>query len=307
MNTNQLRYFVAAAESKSFTKAADQYYISQTAITQQIRVLEEILGVMLFDRSSRPITLTPAGVTFLSDARAILERVDHAVNRVQEASVGMVGNLRIGYTKGFERSNLSNTLRKFHAEYPNVLISCYRRNTDFLAAGLLKDEFDIIFTWDSTELVKNEAVECHLVEASPLMVAVYGSHRFAQRTALRRRELRNERILFMTPSSTGESVGDLRFYEKYEEAGYQPNILFRSNDVESILMMIAAEEGISILPAYVTQKLVNAENLVFVPLLGKGEVVEIIAAWKKGTGNALLQGFTELLINEEEWMDPVER
>lgn len=293
MNTNQLRYFVAAAESQSFTKAAEQYYISQTAVTQQIRALEELLGVALFDRGSRPITLTPAGSTFLTDARAILERMDRAVNRVQEASVGMVGNLRVGFTKGFERSNLSNTLRSFHNEYPNVLIACYRRNTDFLAQGLLKDEYDIIFTWDSTELMKNEAVECRLVEKSPLMVAVYGSHRFAQRTSLRRKELKKERILFMTPSSTGESVGDLRFYEKYEEAGYKPNILFRSNDVESILMMIAAEEGISILPAYVTQKLVNAENLVFIPLVGDDELVEIIAAWKKDMSNVVLQGFVE--------------
>lgn len=295
MNTNQLRYFVAAAESQSFTKAAEQYYISQTAVTQQIRALEELLGVSLFDRGSRPITLTPAGVTFLADARVILERMDNAVNRVQEASVGMVGNLRVGFTKGYERSGLSNTLRKFHTEYPNVLIACYRRNTDFLAQGLLKDDYDIIFTWDSTELVKNEAVECHLIEKSPLVVAVYGSHPFAQRASLSRKELRKEPILFMTPSSTGESVGDMRFYELYEEAGYQPNILFRSNDVESLLMMIAAEEGISILPAYVTQKLVNAENLVFVPLVGKDEVVEIIAAWKKDTANVVLQGFTELL------------
>ena len=300
MNTNQLRYFVASAESKSFTKAADQYYISQTAITQQIRALEETLGVALFDRSSRPIALTPAGRTFLTDAREILERMDNAVHRVQEASVGMVGNLRVGYTKGYERNDRANgMMRQFHAKYPNVLISCYRRNTDFLAAGLLKDEFDIIFTWDSTELMKNEEVECVLVERSPLMVAVYGSHPLARRQAIRRQELRNEKILFMTPSSNGESVGDLRFYEKYEAAGYHPNIIFRSNDAESILMMIAAEEGVSILPAYVTQKLVNAENLEFIPLTGEGEVVEIIAAWKKDSGNTVLQQLTDQFLVEK--------
>lgn len=300
MNTNQLRYFVASAESKSFTKAADQYYISQTAITQQIRALEETLGVALFDRSSRPIALTPAGRTFLTDAREILERMDNAVHRVQEASVGMVGNLRVGYTKGYERNDRANgMMRQFHAKYPNVLISCYRRNTDFLAAGLLKDEFDIIFTWDSTELMKNEEVECVLVERSPLMVAVYGSHPLARRQAIRRQELRNEKILFMTPSSNGESVGDLRFYEKYEAAGYHPNIIFRSNDAESILMMIAAEEGVSILPAYVTQKLVNAENLEFIPLTGEDEVVEIIAAWKKDSGNTVLQQLTDQFLVEK--------
>ena len=61
MNRNQLKYFVAAAESRSFTKAAEQFYISQTAITQQIRLLEEALGCPLFDRSTRPVSLTPRG------------------------------------------------------------------------------------------------------------------------------------------------------------------------------------------------------------------------------------------------------
>jgi hypothetical protein len=78
----------------------------------------------------------------------------------------------------------------------------------------------------------------------------------------------------MTPSSTGDSVSDLRFYEMYERAGYHPDIFFRSNDVESILMMVSAEEGISIIPSYVTQKLTNADNLVFIPLIGEEEVVE---------------------------------
>ena len=74
MNRNQLRYFVAAAEHLSFTRAAEQYYISQTAVTQQIHLLEETLGCELFDRSTRPVSLTSAGRSFLLDAKAILER-----------------------------------------------------------------------------------------------------------------------------------------------------------------------------------------------------------------------------------------
>ena len=114
MNTNQLRYFVAAAECRSFTKAADKCYITQTAINQQIRALEDSLGVPLFDRSSRPISLTPAGSAFLSDARSILGRIDQAVNRSQEVSTGMVGTLRIGLTQGCERSHFSQSLGCFH-------------------------------------------------------------------------------------------------------------------------------------------------------------------------------------------------
>ena len=88
MNRNQLKYFVAAAESRSFTKAAEQFYISQTAITQQIRLLEETLGCPLFDRSTRPVSLTSAGTIFLREAKGILERMSRAQERVHEYSPG---------------------------------------------------------------------------------------------------------------------------------------------------------------------------------------------------------------------------
>ncbi|MGN0972010.1 MAG: LysR family transcriptional regulator [Aristaeellaceae bacterium] len=295
MNTNQLRYFVSVAEGRSFTRAAAAHFITQTAITQQIRALEQSLQVQLFDRHSRPVALTPAGHTFLVEAKAILARIDRAVGRVQEASVGMSGALHIGYTKGYERSGLSGTLGAFHGAFPNVLLSCHRASTDQLASGLLKGEYDVIFTWDSTELCKNADVATRVVERSPLVLAVYNSHPLAQRRHVRRSELRGEPILFLNLSSTGDSVGDSRYAELYERAGYQPDILFRSGDAESILMMVAAEEGVAILPSFVTGKLVNAENLTFVPLTGESEAVEIIAAWRREDGNPLLARFLEAL------------
>lgn len=291
MNLNQLKYFVAVAEHRSFTKAATQYYLSQTAVTQQVRALEDSLGVRLLDRGSRPVALTPAGRVFLKEAKAILVRMETAVSRTRDASTGLVGALRIGYTKGYERSALSDRLRSFHRDHPNILLTCYRCDTDVLAAGLLNREFDVIFTWDSTNLRQDSAVETRLVERSRLVAALYGGHPFSQRTALRREELKNETILYMTPSSTGESFGDAYFMQLYQKAGYQPSILLRSNDAESILMMVAAEEGVSILPDYCTAKLTNAENLVFVPLLGEDEVEEILAAWRRDDDSPALRQF----------------
>ena len=83
MNINQLRYFIGVAEYQSFTKAASRYYITQTAITQQIRALESHLGVQLFDRNTRPVRLTPEGSVFLREAKAILERVEQAEHLLQ--------------------------------------------------------------------------------------------------------------------------------------------------------------------------------------------------------------------------------
>ena len=133
MNRNQLRYFVAAAESRSFTKAADQFFISQTAVTQQIRLLEEMLGCPLFDRSTRPVSLTPAGKAFLTEAKAILERMDQAIDRAHGASTGLSGSLRIGYLKGYEQSGFTDFLREFHQRHANLLITFYRSTTDQLA------------------------------------------------------------------------------------------------------------------------------------------------------------------------------
>ena len=295
MNRNQLRYFVAAAESQSFTKAAEQFYISQTAITQQVHLLEEMLGCSLFDRGTRPVSLTPAGKIFLIEARAILDRMSQAADRVHDASTGLTGSLRVGYLRGYERSDLSVLMRRFHRQNSNVLISFYRCSTDALAAWLMHQEYDVIFTWDSTNLKTQEDIEYICAEKARLMVALYAGHPLSRRRQLNRSELRGENILYMSPDSANDSYGDAFFMQLYKDAGYKPNILFRSSDAESILMMVAAEEGISVLPEYFTDKLYNADNLVFVPLVGEGEQEEIIAVWNKGNGSPVLRQFVSVL------------
>ena len=127
------------------------------------------------------------------------------------------------------------------------------------------------------------------------MVALYGSHPLAQRTGLTRVDLKNEVNLFMSPSSTGDSLGDEYFIKLYQNAGYYPNILLRSDDVESILMMVSAEEGISILPVSCIRRLSEVDNLVFVPLLGEHETEEILRVWRKDNDSILLQKFLEML------------
>ena len=298
MNLNQLRYFVSVAESGSFTKAAANHFISQTAVTQQIHALEQSLGTKLLDRKSRPATLTPAGKVFLKEAREILSRMETAIQRTMEASTGLEGELSIGYNKGYEHSDLPKYLRSFHREYPNVLISCYRCDTDMLATGLLRGEYDVIFTWDSTNLRQEDMLELKVIEHVPLRVALYASHPLARRSELTRKDLRQENILFMSPSGTGDSFGDAFYIKLYQQAGYQPNILLRSNDMESILMMVAAEEGISIVPEYSHPWDVGTEHVAFVPLTGEGETEEILIAWRKSDNNPALLHFTSKLTSE---------
>jgi len=295
MNINQLRYFVAVADHQSFTKAATQYYISQTAITQQIQTLEETLGVKLVDRSTRPISLTPGGLAFLPEAKIIIDRMESAIQRSREASTGLTGSLRIGYTKGYEQSDLPKKLREFRQEFPNVLITCYRNDTDMLAAGLLRTEYDIIFTWDSTNIRQESSLHIQLAETVPLYVAMYSSHPLARRPYLSRQDLKGERILFMSPSSDGDSFGDAHYVQLYQKAGYQPDILLRSSDYESILMMVSAEEALCIVPKYCIGHLGGLDNIIFCPFHGEGETEEVLAVWQKKNQNPALKHFISKL------------
>lgn len=291
MHLNQLRYFVSVASSRSFTKAAEIHFLTQTAITQQIRALENSIGFELFNRRKRPIELTPAGEIFYQEARSILSRVDLAVARAQEASTGTAGTIRIGYEKGYERSDLSSKLRGFHHAFPNILFTCVRKDTDSLAKSLLADELDVIIGWDSMNLRENEEIDYKLEYRSRLSVALYNHHPFATHRQLKREELRDETILYMTPAAYGDSFGDSHFMQLYEKAGFQPKILLKSSDIESILMMVAAEEGISILPTYSVAKITNAENLVFILLDGEEEVEDIFMLWKRTHNNTALTCF----------------
>jgi len=289
MHLNQIRYFISVATYKSFTKAAEVHFLTQTAITQQIKALEDSIGTQLIDRKKRPIELTPAGKVFFQESKAILSRMDDAVSKAKEASTGAVGTIRIGYEKGYERSDLSTRLREFHRAYPNILFTCIREDTDMLAEKLKSNDLDIIFAWDSTNLRSNPEISHRLDMRSQLVLALYAGHPFASRKTIKREVLKDESILFMSPSSIGESVADAHFIKLYEDAGFTPKFLIKSNDIESLLMMVDAEEGVTIVPSYSIEKLSNIESLIFIPLEGDEEYEEIFMMWKNSHSNSALQ------------------
>ena len=106
MNSRQLEYFLAVAHELNFTKAAESMYVSQTAVTQQIKALEEQLGVSLFERTKKKVVLTPAGKVFLQEASSILNRIDTAVERTREASSGVIFRGHRQYGTGGKNSGI---------------------------------------------------------------------------------------------------------------------------------------------------------------------------------------------------------
>lgn len=143
----QLKYFMAVVDCGSFTEAAEQCFISQSAISQQINALERDLGVKLLQREKRSFTLTPAGEYLYQQGRGLLERVD-AVRREtirigQDAEV----RLRIGYLEGYEGKKLQEAIFEFTSTYPEVLISATKYSHEDLYLKISDDEIDLVLSY----------------------------------------------------------------------------------------------------------------------------------------------------------------
>lgn len=297
MQIRQLEYFVAVSEHLSFTKAAQQFFVSQSAITLQIKALEEELGVPLFIRDNRHVSLTPAGTSFLADAQAILRRADDAIERARRASTGFTGHLNIGFVKGYEQSELPAILEKFHISYPNIALHMVRDNVAELYDGILNQSLD--FVWNlfySAESLPD--VSLHVIHKYPLYAVMHASHPLAHRASIKRSELKgypNVRTKAMA-SRYGESefITDV-----FIHSGFLPNVQYESDDIEISILAAAAGLGYSLLPGYITDHINSKENVVVVPIEGEEELMTIVGAWHSKNKNPALTPLLEQLFGEE--------
>mgnify|MGYP000162107149 CR=1 FL=1 len=145
LEIRHIRYFLVLAETLHFRKAAAKLLISQSALSQQINLLETILGVKLFDRTNRKVVLNAAGAIFLEESRFILNQLDNAMDRWQQALHGSSGQLKIGFVGSTMKHYLPPIIKKFTSDYPKVGLALEElTNSDQLKA-LEKDHIDIGF------------------------------------------------------------------------------------------------------------------------------------------------------------------
>src|SRR2546429_6681904 len=139
MELRHLRYFIAVAEGENVSRAALKLHVSQPALSRQIRDLEDELGFLLLERSARSVRLTPAGRAFLTEARAVLQRAEHAVKMARAIATGQRGELHVGYAPSLTARILPQTLRAFQAEIPNVHVKLHDFSTEEMLAGLREE------------------------------------------------------------------------------------------------------------------------------------------------------------------------
>src|SRR6185437_8867534 len=136
MELRHLRYFVAVAEAENVSRAALKLHVSQPGISRQVRDLEDEIGFQLFERSAKSIKLTSAGRSFLTEARAVLQRADEAVKTARAIATGEVGELHVGYAGSPTVRLLPPTLRAFQNESPQVRVRLHDLSTEEMLAGI---------------------------------------------------------------------------------------------------------------------------------------------------------------------------
>ena len=179
-----LRYFVAVAEEGSFTSAARAVHVAQPVLSAQVRQLEDLVGAQLLARTSRGVTLTPAGVAFLEGAREVLSMVDRTAAAARNAAGLVAGRLAVGLrvgAVGVEGGLPARLLKTFELAHPEIEVAVRTFDVTCPAAGLLDRSSDVAFV---SLPVAAPGIELRTVATEPRVYVLPAGHRLAGRAQL---------------------------------------------------------------------------------------------------------------------------
>jgi DNA-binding transcriptional LysR family regulator len=265
----QLRYFLVLAEESSFTRAAARLMIAQQSLSQQIGALERLLGARLFERDSRGSTLTPIGVLFVPEARAVVDRADEAVAAVGRALRGETGSLRLAFLTTVANHLLPPVVRSLRDRLPDLRLTTENTEIGLLVQGVLSGRYDVAFT--RPPLVPGLASSTLTTE--PVCAVLPEDHPLAGRAELELSDLADEAWV-MTPRASYEPW-HRAFDEDFREAGFTPNVVQEESSVQGLLGLVAAGVGVSRL-TYSARSL-RRSGITFVPL--RGSFARTLMVW----------------------------
>ncbi len=243
MELRQLRYLVALADERHFTRAAAREHIAQPALSQQIRRLEAEVGLALVERTTRRVALTDAGELLVARARRILAELDDAQAELGALAGVKGGRLAIGALHTMGPVDLSLLLASFHRNHPAVDLTVREQSSEELAEMLRDDVIDLAFL-SVTERIQSHELQLHRLVTEELVVVLPPQHPLAQREALSLSELADGAFISFRAGS--------RLRELLESAaagaGFEPRIALESNESRRIRSLVSSGLGVAILP-----------------------------------------------------------
>jgi DNA-binding transcriptional LysR family regulator len=243
MELRQLAYLVAVAREASFTRAAQRLHVAQPGISQQIRRLEAELGEQLFDRSTTPVRLTPAGQAFLPHAREALHASEAGRAALMRLRGVVSGRLRIGTIPGIPHVDLAGLLATFHQKHPRVEVTLGEDHPIPLIEHLRSNELDAAIVGLSHP-GPPDGLSVQVISVEPLVLVTAPTHRLADRASVAVSQLRDDAFVTLPQGSS------LRRHleDASDAAGFPARIALETSDVHLLSDLVASGLGITIVP-----------------------------------------------------------
>lgn len=271
MELRHLKYFVTVAEEQSFTKAAEKLFIAQPPLSRQIQNLENELGVLLFERVSRPLQMTEAGQFLYQHAVKLIANAEEVKSMTKR--VGMVERtVRIGFVGSLLYGLLSRIVYLYRQQYPQLKIELIEMTTTHQIPALKEGRIDVGF---GRLRVSDPAIRRVLLRKERLMLAVHASHFLAQqKQGVHLADLVNETI-FLYPAQPKPNFSS-QIVNLFSEYSLELKNFREVREIQLALGLVAAGEGICIVPE--SAKTLQLTHLHYIPILDENAISPVFMA-----------------------------
>jgi len=283
MTLRQIRHFIAVAETGSISAAAQAVFISQSTLTGAIQQLEEEIGVSLFNRHAKGMSLTHQGHQFLRQAHLILATVDNAKRSLQQSTDQISGTLTIGVTSLVAGYYLANLLTRFQRAYPNVELRVMEDERPYIEHLLLNGEIDVGVLILSN-LEDRHALQTEVLTHSPHRLWLPARHPLLDRDDISLADVATEPLIELNVDEMDHNAQRI-----WQHAGLRPKVSLRSASTEAVRSLVAAGLGVSIQP-----------DMTYRPWSLEGDIIEarsvvdltrtldVGLAWRRGSARPML-------------------
>jgi DNA-binding transcriptional LysR family regulator len=287
IENRHLRYFLEVAQTLHITRSAERLRIAQPALTQNMQQLEEELGVSLFERKGKRLSLTEAGKIFEREAEHSLRVFQGAQLAAQRAVRGEAGRVVIGFQSTAGLAIVPRLLKRLQQKYPEIEVSLREMGTDAQRKALRQNEIDagIMYTLSDNEFAR------HNLTPEPLIIALPESHPLANRESIALKEVSEE--AFILPAR--EVAGALYHAVLAEcaESGFEPRCVREIATAPAALGLVSSGFGVSVLPASV--QVLSRQCVVLRPIRDSRLQVQLSMLWSSANPCPMIPKLVECL------------
>jgi DNA-binding transcriptional LysR family regulator len=285
----QLRYFVAVVEEGGFSRAAERLHISQPPLSTQIKGLEDEVGVRLFERSNRGVSVTAAGAVFYEEVVAVLARLEHARNKTLQVGRGDVGSLSVGFVSIADYGILPPALKSFRAQFPLVEVHLHELTTDAQIRELRAATLDLgigLAPVDEADLEFTSVLREELVLAAPS-----GHPALKRDGAIDMRALAKDSFI-VPPRDVAPGLYDLTI-SYCRSFGFAPQIGQSARQMQTVIGLVSCGMGVALVPSSVRN--LKRTGVQYRELRGKPALIELGILRMRDSASPLRENFVAAL------------